>query len=650
MRNIMPPKYSLTLICAGALLMANSAPRPDAAAPHDAAPASQQTPEGNIAPLIPLTSARLPGFAPKLAERLIPRGPEFWTHTSPDAALARLARSKADDRQSARWDYAMAQLGTGHAPAALGALDVMLGDDADMALVPAFRLARGAALAQMRRDHEAIAMLTEPLLASHPEACMWRMLALAHSQHHDAALAEVRCAVKAVNRRKVTEAAPFIRAASEAAIHKAHYRRALGWLQQLPDGDSAANLLRGKALIGLGSLPAGKLRLDRVRNSDNFVDIIAAEMTLVDALVTQRQMKDAEALKRTERILFLWRGGGVEERAMELAYELALRQQDGRAILRYGGMLIRYGNMGQKGAAILKTTQKQLFAVLSPESDLSLGDAAGLFWDNRDLAPTGPEGDRLLSLLANRLAQAGLYERAADLLRYQMRARAKDIEKGPVSEKVARYYLLSGYPGRALLALRETDQPAYPRAILDARHRVEAIALYQIGKTDRAISILEAMPDMIALRGEMLWRRRDWQGLIAKLGTLPSNRTLSAVEQAIILRYAVALAMTGREDGLAELRTKYGAAFNRLSSAAAFELLTGPVEKMTSASIAQAMAAIPSASVAGVYDDMLDQDRQDDDATLPSVPPAKTDMALASAEPAQGNAKTPADAATDDHK
>lgn len=84
------------------------------------------------------------------------------------------------------------------------------------------------------------------------------------------------------------------------------------------------------------------------------------------------------------------------------------------------------------------------------------------------------------------------------------------------------------------------------------------------------------------------------------------GRSLSPAAQAVILRNAIALNMLGKETELVRLRARYGAAFAASSSAAAFSLLTGPIEEMTGTSIARAMAAIPSVSVAGEYEAMLD--------------------------------------------
>lgn len=561
--------------------------------------------------MIPLGSARLPGFAAELANRALRRGPEMWAGVSYEAAQMHLATASSAERQAARWDYALAQIAARRGADALGALDTMLADDPDMALVPVYRLARGVVLTMLNRPADALPMLTDPMLARNPEACLWRLLALVQAHKPAPALAELKCSIPAVNARRLESAGTFIRAAAWAAIRTNNARTAFDWLAQLPDHDGAANILRGEALIALGNLPEGRLRLDRVRQGGKAEHRIEAELALVEALVARHQMPVPEALKRTERILFLWRGGAVEQRALTLGYDLAERERDAAAALRFGGMLLRYGEPGVRAGEVLAASQQRMFAILDPASKLKLADAAGLFWDNRDLAPTGPQGDRMLALLAGRLAGAGLYQRAADLLSYQMRERAKDVEKGPISAQVARLYLLGGLPAKAILALRESEQPAYPPAILAARRHVQAVALYQLGRVGEALALTEDQPGLDALRAEMLWRRRDWRALAAAEGTLPAKGALSAVDQALILRRAVALAMLGDERGLAALRTRYGAPFARLPSGPAFALLTGPASAMTSDGITRAMAAIPAVSVAG-----------EDDALLDALPPA----------------------------
>lgn len=576
-------------------------------------------PAAPVAAVLAPPAVRLPGFAAQLAERPLPAGPDAWGGRAYADAWGAIARSDEGGRQAARWDYAagliaQADAGLGRdygGPAgdALGVLDIMARDDPDLMLVGSYRLARGIALVRLDRMAEALSMLTDPVLMTHGEACLWRMVAHQRRGEPRAAMNEVRCAAPAFGRRTVSRARPFLLALGAAGVEVGRHAAVLAWLGQLPDRDASANLLRGRALIALGRMQDARLRLDRVRESGGPGERAAAELALVEARIAARAIAPRDSLKALSRITFVWRGDGVEQRALRLGLAEAERAHDSAAALAHGAALLRYHTDGADAPALLAACQRHLANVLAPAEHgrpaLGLADAIGLFWDYRDLAPTGTQGDAMLATLAGRLADARLYERAADLLVYQMNARAKDIEKGPVSERAARYYILAGKPGRAIAALRASDQVVYPDAITNARRTVEAVALFHLGESGQAISLLDDMPDRSGLRSEMLWRRRDWQGLVARLGGAGPARVLNPVQQAEILRQAVALVMLGREGDLGRLRARYGAAFAASPSAAAFALLTGPVDAMTSERIGAAMAAIPGAAVAGEYEAML---------------------------------------------
>lgn len=275
-------------------------------------------------------------------------------------------------------------------------------------------------------------------------------------------------------------------------------------------------------------------------------------------------------------------------------------------MLRTGATLLRYCKLGAEAAPILSRLQQSLAMMLAPDSKMPLPDVAGVFWDYREITPGGADGDLLAVHLADRLQAAGLYARAAELLQYQLTARASDVAKGPLSVRVATLRILAGDPAKAIEALRSSSGPSYSQPMIWDRQRVEAVALALLGKTDAAFAALADVPDGAAIRAEILWRRRDWNGLAAVTGaSLPAKPGLSEVAQATILRHAIALAMVGREDRLQALRARYQAAFATLPSAGVFDVLTSPLGKIDSAQISAAMAAIPSASPAGVYADLL---------------------------------------------
>jgi len=559
---------------------------------------------------------RLPGFAPRLADRPLVEGPPAWPRIADRDAWAAIARSTPATRQEARWAHAVSLIGTGRGADALGVLDVMATDDPDLALVPGWQRARGAALVQVGHLADAAVALGGAALARDPEACLWRLRGItatdpatdaARRAAGVAALAQIGCAAPALDARGAPTRRPFVLAAARAALMAGRPAVVAGWLAGVPDGDPEANLLRGKADLAMGRAQEGRLRLSRVGLTGSPVQRADATVSAIEAGVAGGTLTHAAAAKRLDRFRLGWRGDGIERRALLLALRSAESSHDIGGALAAGAMLFRYHDLGADTAALATRLQAKLAEALTPASTLPLDRAAGLFWDYRDLAPAGAGGVRLVERLVARLEAAGLYGRAADLLGHMLAA-AQDIEQGPLSVRVASLRILAGDPAAAVRVLRETDAYPYPADMAADRRRVEAAALDLLGKPAEAVAALSDVPDGEAVSAEIWWRARDWQQLVA-IGepALPAAGRLNAVGQATVLRHAIALAMLGREDALARLRDRYQGAFATLATAPAFRMLTADPAGIDPAALAGAMAALPTASPAGDFADLLDQ-------------------------------------------
>ncbi len=548
-----------------------------------------------------LEAARLPGFAAELSHRSLAESGR-WAPIADADAWAALVRAAPRQRQAARWNFARSLIGRERGGEAIGVLDVMFADDPDLALVPAFQLARGAALAQIGRAREAALALSAPELARLPEACAWRLRVLPARE----ALAEVECALAAINSRVGTRRRAFSLAAIHAALDAGDPGQALTWLAGLGQRDADANLLRGRAMLATGRLAAARKRFERAARTGGPEAKVAARLGMIETDGKARKLAPAAAIQAIEMLRYGWRGGDVERRALRLEFELAAMAHDNAAMLRTGATLFRFFNLGAEATPTLTRLQALLGTMLAPESGIPVAQAAGFYWDYRDLAPAGGDGDLLVGKLAERLQAESLYARAAELLQYQLTRRTDDVAQGPLSVKVATLLILSGQPDRALDALRASEGPDYPDAMRWERKRIEAVALDQAGKTDAALAALDDVPGGDAIRAEIRWNRRDWEGLVREdAAALPPPRTLSEVQQAVVLRHAVALAMLGREDDLGALRARYGAAFASLPTAAAFDALTRSPAAVEPGALGAAMAAIPSASPAGKIADLM---------------------------------------------
>ena len=555
----------------------------------------------------PARVVRLPGFAPELADMASITGPKGWGEGTRQKALALLAGSQSATRQRARWSYATSLIAGGGFADALGVLDVMLQDDPDLALVANFQLSRGVALAALGRSKEALAALGSTRLASNAEACFWRARAFAQSGMAEESGQQVSCAWPALTARSGAERVPFLTDTAEAALAKNQPDLALRWLSAAPDGDPGANILRGRAHAALNDFGEARIRLGRAERSGDEPQRYAARLALIEIAVAQRTMTSANARREVDRIRFVWRGGPVEKQALRLSYSLAKQTGDARGALSAGATLVRYFELGSDLPPLLAEVQAQLAALLAPGNRMPLAEAAGLYWDYRDLMPAGGQGDQLISRLADRLQAAGLYARAAELLEHQLRHRALDVAQGPLSVRVATLHILAGRPDRALAAIKDTGRTIFPQQMLWDRARIEAVALHQSGETQEALAVLEDVPNASGLRAELLWKRSDWSRLVVESAPdLPRTGALTDVKQAVVLRYAIALGMLGREDELARLRNRYEAGFAALPTAPAFDLLTRDPGSVDPEGLARAMSAIPSASPAGDYADLLD--------------------------------------------
>lgn len=545
------------------------------------------------AALLTIAAAPAPApipFAATLAETAMPA---FAERGAMARAWRDVARSDAATRQSRRWALATAMIGNGRGSDAIGVLETMHRSENALELVPAWQLAMGIAQGQANHATTAAQWLDRPALARHPLACAWRVRL--DPRGGETGAQAIRCAIPALLAMRAGERQAFIAPLADLLLDTGSPQAALALVRPLPDRLPAANLVRGRAMLALGQREQSRLLLERVRVSGTPEERAASELALLADDIAGHKLNPRQAMQAIDALTLHWRGGPVERGALTLKAKVALARQDAPAALIAQASLFRYFDLGAASGPVLDAVQTQLAAMIdNPRFDLAT--VAGLFWEYRDLAPSGAEGDRLVSKLADRLAGAGLFERGAQLLRYQMATRAVDIAKGPLSIRAARLLLQAAKPADALATLRQSEGPAYPAAMADTRRQLQAIALYRLGQPAQALAILDALTDAAPLHAELLWQARDWKrfasvngGGIASPGLPVPRRSL------MVLRQAIALSMLGDERGLMQLRQRYAPLLAASPAGKALAALATSSGQVDGAALDRALASLPAA-------------------------------------------------------
>jgi hypothetical protein len=357
--------------------------------------------------------------------------------------------------------------------------------------------------------------------------------------------------------------------------------------------------------------------------ADSPLDEIRAlsQYDLVEERLKGGDLKPAEAIAPLEALRFVNRGGDFEFN-----------------LLRTLGTLYLGDNQPRKGLVSLRDAAanfpdrpeaKEIGEQMSKEfrelylengaDRLSPLTAVALYDEFRELTPAGADGDRMISLLADRLVKVDLLGRAAELLDSLVKKRLTGLDKAQAGTRLASIRMLDQKPELALQALKDSEiDDALPPELAAKRKRLEARATFDSGNTLEGLRMLAGDDSLDAkwLRADMQWRTREWPAAASALGELiageeqamaderaalkaamdPAKNPAASVGSAdaeaqldnrqeqhfkervapMILNQAVALSIASDRRGLKALGNEYGKRMEGTDQAKAFAMLTAP--------------------------------------------------------------------------
>ncbi|MFZ5720845.1 MAG: tetratricopeptide repeat protein [Pseudomonadota bacterium] len=509
--------------------------------------------------------------------------PAEWAETGEGGHLARyeaLFRAAAEegankDRQapvSARMALARYLVGQELAFEAIGHLNALAREHPEMLDDPEFRGLRGIARTLARRYAEADTDFSAPVLADDPSSALWRSYVASKLAHFPEARSQFVKGIEAYGLFTPVWKARFARADADAALRLgdlvgADRRITMALQEEVEPGEKLQSLLIKGRIIELQGYKDRALRVFAAISRASTDSISAPAMLRATQIRLELgQITPVQAAGVYDNLRYRWRGDATELETIRALGQLYLNQG------RYREALEALRSVGQRLPDLPESLQLQAdldaaFRALFLDGladGLEPVQALALFFDFKELAPLGADGDMMVRKIVRRLVDVDMLAQAAELLKYQAENRLDGVPRAQVATDLALIYLMDRKPEEALRTINASRTTVLPNALNAERRLVEARAWSDLGRYDSALEILErdTSRDASDLRAEITWKQKNW----AEAGPLfekalgerwKSPEQLSSEEEGRLLRAGVAYTLAGDEAALTRLQQRY---------------------------------------------------------------------------------------------
>lgn len=290
-------------------------------------------------------------------------------------------------------------------------------------------------------------------------------------------------------------------------------------MQKLKLPPEAMILLARASIIERDDATAETL-LAQVAASDNLEASFLAQYEFVSFLLRRGDLGNKQALEHLENLRYLWRGGMVEQEVLiKLGHMYIAKgdQRKGLERLKYHNIYFPTSKESSKITGVMTGAFTDLYLDESVTSELDPLTLLGLYYDFRELTPSGARGDQLIAQIGERLRRLGLFDHAIKILEHQLKFRVKDQNiKGVMGRNLATLYFLNHKFNDSLMALNRTEFSGYDDDLNLQRRYIEAENYMGLKKYDEALKILDDIDEekSTKLMAKIGWIRSEYARVI----------------------------------------------------------------------------------------------------------------------------------------
>jgi hypothetical protein len=525
-------------------------------------------------------------------------------------ALLRATTDVGGDRLAvARLDLARFYFAHGMESEAIGVLRVLEDANPRLARDPEIGLMKGASQVTMRDYPAAAATLAHPSLTGEREAVLWQAALSFQAEDWQAAATGFAATLDLIEGYPRHLRLWLDLAAAESFLQAGDAEAAERQLDHLQSLDlDARELAQVQVVRGMLALAADdpeearKLWVE-ARDGGHRPSQARARLALIELGIAEETLSPPAAIEELERLRFAWRGDLFEFALLRKLADLYVGEKRHRDAL-YALREAAINFPDDPVARISAQRMREIFAeIYRGPGDPGVPPlrALALYHEFMELTPAGPEGDRMIAGLADRLVEVDLLSRAAEVLDGQVRYRLEGEDKLRIGARLALVHLLDRNPEAALEALDVSEAEGADTAVAGQRRQLRARALSDLNRTAEALEVLADDDSLAAeqLRAGIHWGERQWpqavESLTRLIPLLPPRRPMEDEESQLVVNLAVALLLAGDAVELEDLNRRYGAAMARGPQADTFRLLVGDGERFALTSIADELSKVGQA-------------------------------------------------------